>query len=103
LCPDCHRVQHIGLAEVNGWTLQQAKKEIDRAWHELTSTTVSHGNSTYLCSGTRSRSTATPISLFRRQRGSAWATRSTVDHDAQALLAPLRDLFAAVFFIFFGL
>jgi hypothetical protein len=46
LCPDCHRVQHIGLAginsetgaviaklcEVNCWTQQQAQRELNRAW-----------------------------------------------------------------------
>lgn len=45
LCPDCHRVQHIGLAglnsetdaviaklcEVNCWTRQQAQRELNRA------------------------------------------------------------------------
>lgn len=49
LCPDCHRVQHIGLAElngetdlviaklraVNGWTSQQAEFELDRAEAEF--------------------------------------------------------------------
>lgn len=48
LCPDCHRVQHVGLAELNGetgpviaklrevnhWTERQAELELDRAWAE---------------------------------------------------------------------
>lgn len=48
LCPDCHRAQHIGLAEVNGetglvitklcevnaWTTAQATLEMNRAWAE---------------------------------------------------------------------
>jgi len=49
LCMDCHRVQHIGLANVNGemdlviaklcavnsWTEQQADRELDRAEEEF--------------------------------------------------------------------